>query len=231
MKDKYLALSVLLNVLFVSFFIGKKVYFLYFVQAPVDNIFTSPYYLVKSELYRNLPRDSGEVVFLGDSQTDFFELSEFFGKRKIKNRAISGEYTGGQLKRLGEITKSHPSKVFIEIGVNDILNEVPVDTIYLNYEKIIASIQEKSPGCKIYIQSILPTGLKTCCNRNNALEIIDSVNKRIEKICLNRKVNYIDLYSQYVRDRAFNGWYFCDDQLHLNVRGYTLWKRIIEKYL
>ena len=84
------------------------------------------------ELFESLSRNSHSIVFLGNSLTQNFELSEFFPNHKIKNRGINGDVSAGILNRVKSITALHPSKIFIEMGINDLGTGVSNDRILKN---------------------------------------------------------------------------------------------------
>ena len=117
-----------------------------------------PYWNQKETLFRILPNDTGEIIFLGDSITDGCEWSELFHDLSIKNRGISGDVTQGVLDRLGEVVESNPKKIFLMIGVNDLAAGKTEKEIVSNIKKIIKNIQKKSPATEIYLESILPRG-------------------------------------------------------------------------
>ena len=79
----------------------------------------------RKNLFQQLPNTSGEIIFLGDSMTEYGEWVEFFGNPNIKNRGIAGDMTDGILDRLDEVTASSPSQLFLMIGVNDLLFHPP----------------------------------------------------------------------------------------------------------
>ncbi|MGE4587486.1 MAG: sialate O-acetylesterase, partial [Mangrovibacterium sp.] len=54
-----------------------------------DNGF-STYYNQNRTQFEQLPDDKHEIIFLGNSITDFGNWAELFRNRRIKNRGISG---------------------------------------------------------------------------------------------------------------------------------------------
>ena len=64
----------------------------------------------------------GKIVFLGDSLIDFFPIQDFFPRVKIYNRGIAGDTTKDLLKRLDNVIELKPSKLFLQIGTNDLVN-------------------------------------------------------------------------------------------------------------
>ena len=104
----------------------------------------SPFYYHKVSHFRTLPNTKGEIIFLGNSITDYCEWSELFQNSKIKNRGISGDVTDGVLERLDEVTESKPSKIFLMIGINDLSRGKSEEYIFNNQE-LLGDVYEFDP--------------------------------------------------------------------------------------
>jgi lysophospholipase L1-like esterase len=115
-----------------------------------------PNYYIQKSHFESLPDARNEIIFLGDSITDFGRWSEMFQNINVKNRGIRADRTDGVLERLQEVVSSSPDKMFIMIGVNDLSWKIKISTIISNYEKILRYILEKSPQTQIFVQSVLP---------------------------------------------------------------------------
>ena len=85
-----------------------------------------------------------KVVFLGNSLTELFDLNYYFGDSTFLNCGIVGDFTEGLLKRADAIVRLKPGKLFIEIGINDIIEQVPLEEICENYEEVIRLIKKGS---------------------------------------------------------------------------------------
>ncbi|HTC00942.1 MAG TPA: GDSL-type esterase/lipase family protein [Ferruginibacter sp.] len=231
-KKRVLIASILLNIVLIGFFIGKEIFAINACKKiehpPLPTI---NHHLMRIELFQKMPIKQNNIVFLGNSLTQYFELAEFFQNVNIKNRGIAGDVTSGVLKRLNEITQNKPSKIFIEIGINDILSGLSTDSIYSNYSKIIDSIRIQSPETVLYIQSLLPTSKSINNNDSKALPHIIDLNTRLSSLCRTKKIIYIDLYSHFLVNNEINAALFSKDQLHLNSDGYILWKNLINEYV
>jgi len=166
---------------------------------------------------------SGATIFLGNSHTEIFDLSCFVDTL-IVNRGISGDVTEGVLKRLPEIYRFNPKKIFIEIGVNDIFIKVPLNRIVSNYNKIIANIRKNCPDTKIFIQSIFPTDNKSVNKK------ILQFNSELKDICQKKFCTYINLYDLFEKEKTINPG-LTTDGLHLNDKGYEIWGKTISGYV
>lgn len=187
------------------------------------------YYYHKKEHFESLPDTENEIIFLGNSITDNCEWSELFSDPHIKNRGIGGDDTDGILERLNEATKSNPAKIFIMIGTNDLSNGKSVEYIVDNYRKVIASITQSTPSTKIYIQSVIPTDDAVHYTRRNT-DII-KINDKLKEIADQNGLIYIDLFNVFkLGNNKLNPEYSLDG-LHLNGKGYLVWKNEIIKYV
>lgn len=197
------------------------------------NNYQTVYYEQKKSIYEILPDIPNEIVFLGNSITDIGEWSEFFQNAKVRNRGISGDMTLGILARLDEITSSKPDKIFLMIGINDIANNNPDSIILHNYRLILNEIQLKSPGTKVYVQSILPTNKKfTQYSRHqNKTEHILYINEKLKKLCSEKKLIYIDVFTALAdTDHQLKSQY-TNDGLHLMAEGYKVWIEILKPFV
>lgn len=194
----------------------------------------STFYYQRASIFEKLRVDSSDIVFLGNSITNFGEWGEFFNNVHVKNRGISGDRTDGIYARLNTILPGKPGKIFLMIGVNDLQHGKTPDSVVINIIRIAERIMEESPKTILYIQSILPVNDKfgKFPNHTNNGEAIILINTQIKSYCQNRKLTYIDLYSSFKNkdDEKLNPDY-TNDGLHLMGEGYLLWINLISKYV
>jgi hexosaminidase len=205
------------------------------IEAQAGHQSTQPetvsYYLGRDQVFKTLPNDSNSIIFLGNSLTQMFELSELFRDLRIKNRGIMGDISRGALRRLAEITNRKPAKIFIEIGINDLLNGYPFDSIEQNYKDIVGRIKKDSPGTKIYLQSLFPTNKRPA---NQALPLpsaIRALNRFLHDVAAKQRITYIDLYSPFSRNDSLNPTYDCGDGVHFSGEGYREWRDLVKRYV
>ncbi len=177
-----------------------------------------------------LPVTSKDIVFVGNSITEGGLWSEIFNNARVKNRGIGGETTTDVLNRLYQVTDGKPKKVFLMIGIND-FNSNPTNkdnAVQKNIRTIVERIQKESPKTKIYVQSILPVS-KDRVDRDRELR---KVNPDLEKMCEEKGVAYIDLYTTFADENGnLKKEYTFADGLHLNGAGYMAWAEIIRPYV
>ncbi|MGE6127202.1 GDSL-type esterase/lipase family protein [Aeromonas rivipollensis] len=181
------------------------------------------YYNRDSFFTQTPPNTKFDAIFLGDSLTDIGEWSELFPTSKVANRGINGDTTQGVIDRLTSISQLQPTKVFIMLGINDIMSNVPVEETYKNYTSIIEKL--KSQGFDVYVQSTL---LANHFNADN--NKINELNNKIKDFCKAEDITFIDINSQLSKDGKLNSDLTLDG-IHLNGAGYQIWKKELDNYL
>lgn len=194
------------------------------------------YNLRKRNLFEMLPIRSSDIVFLGNSITDGCEWAELFNNPHVKNRGISGDRADWMLERIDTLIAGRPKKLFLMIGTNDFSAGRTPEQVVRDIEQIVARFLYWSPKTKIYVQSILPVnGLLTDEKRREFYErkngMIVEANSRLERLCAEMQVTYVDLYSALVDaegrlDKRYSG-----DGLHLWGSGYQVWKSVLAPYV
>ncbi|MDP3147718.1 MAG: GDSL-type esterase/lipase family protein [Ignavibacteria bacterium] len=178
-------------------------------------------------MFEVLPDEEGEIIFLGNSITEYCQWHELFGNPKVKNRGIGGDNTEGVLSRVDEVVSSRPSKIFLMIGINDISAGYKAPKIADTIEKIVENILQKSPKTLLYLQSVLPVNYKLFGNKIDNKDVM-KLNELIQSIASKRNLTYIDLFSNLKSSDNQLDENYTYDGLHLNGNGYLIWKEIIK---
>lgn len=107
----------------------------------------------------------GQILFTGSSLMEQFPINEIamsMGVQKIiYNRGIGGTTTDEFLEHINTVLLDlAPSKVFINIGTNDINErsdgEFWQDHLLKNYEKILLILKEQLPKTEVYMMAYYP---------------------------------------------------------------------------
>lgn len=182
----------------------------------------------RQTVFKLLPVKDSDIVFAGDSHTQFFIFDEFFPGRKIKNRGIVEDNTLGLLNRANQFLEGHPQKIFLEIGVNDLWDNIPPDTVVGRIDATIRLIKKKSPHSKILVNSLFPSSAK----RGADIKLlIPEVNRKLKSLCDQERTQFIDCYGEFSDQGALSSQYDCGDGIHLNGNGYKKWSEIVSKFL
>ncbi len=193
-----------------------------------DSVDNNSFYTVdRKSLFETLPKSETDIVFVGDSLTDFCEWQEFFRTVSISNRGLAGDTSRGVLNRIDSILESRPQKIFIMIGINDLLQGENVDKIANNYQLILQALRDKAPQTQVFIQSTLPLN-KDFADPAINNEVIE-LNAKLKKLSQKFSLPYIELFPSFLGENNQLDSRYTTDGLHLNGQGYLLWKTLIEK--
>lgn len=189
----------------------------------------SEYYIDRVTSFMSSNSGKGKIVFLGDSLIDICEWSELLNNEDIINRGISFDTTDGVLNRLGEVTRLKPRKIFIMVGINDIGKGRDTKLIAENYKKILDYISQNSPATTIYVQSVLPIN-KDIFKTNTKYEEVRYLNQALNNLCNRYEIDFINLYPLFVIENNKLNPEYTVRGLHLNGKGYLVWKKAIKEY-
>lgn len=185
-------------------------------------------YQHRRELFERLPTRQGAVIFVGDSQSEQCEWQELLypDNSVILNRGIVGDYVTGVQARLDEIIRHQPARIFLLVGINDLLFGKTPEEIEPFYRELVATIRKRTPDSELFLQSILPVNndIKKLGVEN---ETIQQLNAKIAAIAQSYALPYIDLYSQLTDANGNLSAQFTADGIHLNGAGYAIWKRMM----
>ena len=177
----------------------------------------------------------GNILFLGDSLTDYYNLSKYYKNELVINSGIAGNSTDDILNDMyNRVYKYNPSKIFLLIGTNDIVYGKDVNYITNNINKIIDLIRKKLPNCKIYLESLYPinntNNLKVNHNvvANRTNDVINQINTKIKEI---PNITYINIHDSLVDTNGNLNINYTVEGLHINDSGYITITNILNKYI
>lgn len=153
----------------------------------------------------------GQILFSGSSLTEQFPINEMLQSLDtryiIYNRGIGGDTTNNLLEDIQHcIFDLAPSKIFINIGSNDISNPDYNENVLINnYESILTQIKERLPNTKVYLlsyypvnpykDSYIPLEYKSIMFATRTNDAIKSANKRVAMLADHFDYTYIDATS------------------------------------
>lgn len=184
-------------------------------------------YDLMEKIYMSMYSSPTDIVFVGDSLTYRCEWNELFPDLNVKNRGIGSDTTEGLLSRVDSIIKTQPSKIFIEIGINDIGQKVEIEHTLSNYQLIINAFLDNLPTAEIYAISVLPVSKTTDIDN----QMIKELNEGIQNLCNDYTIVYINLWEQLADEKGFLCELYSLDGVHLTSLGYEQWKNAINQFV
>jgi lysophospholipase L1-like esterase len=195
--------------------------------------FIPEHYPQRIAIFEQEPVITGKIIFLGNSITEIGNWKKLLNDSTVINRGIGGDITFGVLKRLDDVIKRQPSKLFLLIGINDIGKDIPDAVIADNIRKIILRVQAGSPSTKIYVESILPVNpdVPNFPQHYDKQEHVLSTNKLIKKVAEETKCTYINIHDLFTDNKGRLDEKYTKDGLHLTPEGggYEKWIDYLKK--
>lgn len=174
----------------------------------------------------------GGIVFVGDSITQDYPVSEWFQGHLVYNRGIGGDTTEGLLKRMDvSIFDLKPKTVIFLMGTNDfVLLNKTAEQVAETIESIIKLIKSNHPDIHIIIQSIYPVNPLidsfTVGKRSN--RIIQETNALLKMI---KDITFLDVYPLLSDASGHLKTEYSHDGLHVNMHGYKIITQAIKEIL
>lgn len=199
-------------------------------EKPIDSSYANSHYQQRLELFKQMPNQKKEIVFLGNSITEQGEWQELFPGKPIVNRGIGGDNTFGLLARLDEVLESKPAKIFLLIGVNDLGRNLPQAVTLNNYRRIVSKIRKESPKTQLYIQSILPLNeeiLKYPYMKGKNPQVL-ALNEKLVELAKEFNVPFINIFSVYADDKNELKSELTLDGIHLRQAAYIQWANYLK---
>lgn len=200
---------------------------------------------IKIERFREANKSVkyNQVVFAGSSLMEMFPINKLLEEKGdssiIYNRGIGGFVSHELLEVIDVcVLDLKPSKVFINIGTNDLSDSsISIAQLMSNYDKIITSIEEAIPNVRIYLMAYYPVNdeaaaqeMKACLKvRSN--EKINRANKEVQKLAKQHNQRYIDINDNLKDSEGRLKAEYTIEGLHINESGYRAIFEDMMKYV
>ncbi|AWI07724.1 hypothetical protein B9W14_06875 [Clostridium drakei] len=190
----------------------------------------------------------GEILFVGSSLMEWFPIDEMQQTLEkdyiIYNRGIAGVVTKELLKSMNEcIFELEPSKIFINIGTNDMnTSDYKKEKLIQNYDRILTEIGKKLPNCKVYVMAYYPLNSKADFpgvdkefkenrfkTRTNA--VILEANEAVEELTKKHNYEFINVNDGLMDKEGNLKEEFSIEGIHMWANAYSVIFKNMKKYL
>jgi len=193
------------------------------------------------EQFKKDTTQNPEVIFLGNSITEMYDLNKYYPNKNYLNRGIGGNTTAAILYRLDEVIERNPENIILMIGVNDISRGISLDSLLTNYNAILSEFKTKLPNTNVFTISILPVRNSYNFKRLaidlsyrisfirpwNMNEAINNANMEIQKLSDSYNFTFLDLNHYFLKSKYLNP-ELASDNVHLNDEGYQKLSMLIK---
>lgn len=202
----------------------------------------------KLERYRVLNQEvkKGQILFVGSSLMEQFPINELLMTAEIDkivyNRGIGGFTTTDMLEHMEEMVFDlEPSKIFINIGTNDIGSpEYCLEKLLENYEEIVRQIQERLPDAQIYMMAYYPVNetdkipddnMRKIMFHTRTNENIQTANEAVGKLAKRLRCNFIDVNKGLSDGRNQLKKEYTVEGIHMYANGYRVVLQNLKEFL
>jgi lysophospholipase L1-like esterase len=185
-------------------------------------------FMLEDEIIGERP---GAIVATGSSSMRFWDhrIHQDLAPLSIISRGFGGSNMNDVLHYLDPLVlRHHPRAVMIYEGDNDVALGVPVDRILSRFDSAVARIHKQDPAIRIYLLSVKPS-----IARASRWPDMQAVNAGLRKMAAaDRNVHYIDVAAPMLNDDgSVREDLFVTDGLHMNQKGYDLWRNAVAPIL
>ncbi|MBW4646212.1 MAG: G-D-S-L family lipolytic protein [Goleter apudmare HA4340-LM2] len=163
-------------------------------------------------------------ILVGDSLSLWFPQDKLPAGKLWLNQGISGDTSGGILKRLPAFSNTRPDVIYVMAGINDLRKGLSDEVILRNHRLIMRHLRQTHPKAQIIVQSILPTRLDKIPNTR-----VRNLNTQLARIAKQEKANYLNIYSWFTDFEGNLRFDLTTDGLHLSPDGYDVWRAVIQQ--
>jgi len=196
---------------------------------------------------KNQTAQKGQILFVGSSLMEIFPIDKMQQAQDlgldivIYNRGVRATTTTDLLNHMDTlIFDLAPSKIFINIGSNDIGFSVLEDVFLANYDEILHQIKENLPNTAVYVMAYFPINAvdysgeekeehdQFYAYRSN--ELLEAANTKIEQLAqkngyefINVNAGLTDVNGNLREELTFDGG-------HIYPAGYEIVLANLKKY-
>jgi lysophospholipase L1-like esterase len=176
-----------------------------------------------------IPPEPGEILFVGSSSIEAWDLPRFFPDFNTINRGISGSELDDAVRLADRLVFPYsPRVVVVYAGDNDIAAGDAPEDVATDFGQLVTTIHTKLPQTRIVF-----IGLKPSISRWSHVEQMRAANALIREYSAHDAlVSYVDIDRAMLGDDAKpRAELYDSDGLHLNGDGYKLWSSMVRPLL
>lgn len=202
----------------------------------------------KLERFRHLNRyvKKGQILFTGSSLMEQFPINEIALTDGldaiIYNRGIGGYTIPEMLDAMDEqIFDLEPSKIFINIGTNDISQpDKTIQGLKEDYRKVLSQIKNRLPETKVYLMAYYPASVKGAAHSmwedaaktaQRRIDMLKDANKAVEELAEEFGYKYIDVNNGLTDEDGQTKEEYSIDGIHMWSDAYEIVYNNMKEYI
>lgn len=181
------------------------------------------------EADRTSPPPRGGIEFVGSSSIRLWTtLAQDFPDKPVFNRGFGGSQLADSVNFADRIIIPYaPKQVVIYAGSNDINAGKSAAEVYGDFVALVTKIRKGLPRTKIAFIAVSPNPA-----RWSQIDRVREVNRLVAAYCKEHNLTFIDTFSLMLgEDGQPKPDIFVSDRLHMNAKGYAIWREAVAPLL
>ncbi len=175
---------------------------------------------------RTNPPPRGAILFIGSSSIRLWKtLAQDFPGHRVINRGFGGSQIIDSVRYADRIVFPYqPKQIVLYAGGNDINAKKTPEQVFADYRAFVKKVHAKLPRTRIAYISIAPNPARWA-----QVEQVKEANRLIaDHTKTDRRLTFIDTFTHMLgADGQPLPDIYVADRLHMNAKGYELWKGIV----
>lgn len=169
------------------------------------------------------------ILFLGSSSIRLWSTASYFPEFYVINRGFGGSHISDVTHYYEQIVKKYkPAKIIFYAGDNDIADGKSAQQVLEDFQVFTARVARDLPKTRVYYLPIKPS-----ISRWQFWPLMSEANTMINQFIQQKPfLTYVDTATPILNAAGEpNSDLFVKDGLHLSVKGYQLWSKILLPFL
>lgn len=176
------------------------------------------------------PPPRGGILFVGSSSIRLWKtLAADFPDLPVINRGFGGSQVIDSVRYADRIVLPHaPRHIVMYAGGNDINARKSPGQVFADFQSFVATVHRRLPRTRISYISIAPNPARWA-----QVADVREANRLIEAFTrTDKRLGFINVFPHMLgRDGQPMPDIFVTDRLHMNPRGYEIWKKVVGEHL
>jgi lysophospholipase L1-like esterase len=179
---------------------------------------------------RERPPPQNGILFIGSSSIRLWKtLPQDFPGLPVINRGIGGSQIHEVTALIDRLVVPYrPRLIVFYCGSNDLARGRTVSQVLRDFDAFVTRVHTVLPEARIAFLSIAPNPARWAL-----VPRFRTVNRSIARAAAGEPLlDYIDVFGHMLRtDGRPRREIFVEDRLHMNAKGYAIWREVIGEYL
>lgn len=162
---------------------------------------------------------------MDDSLTQEAEWGDMLPGWSVANRGIAGDGVDDLALRWRSILKMNPARVYVMVGVNDVLAGTRIEDIVSSYRELLRVMGRQ--GLRVVVQATVRCNVNVCGSAS--VSRINLLNAKLEVLARDEGAMFLDL-GDLINPEGLPASYSYDG-VHLSASGYKEWLKHLTEHV